>query len=121
MRAPPISTLRGAGATLDPHRVARVAVGLVLATLLVLTVAFALIGQHKNQQIDELRQLGVPVTVTVTTCQELLGGSGSNGAGFACTGTYTFHDVCSDRTIWAVDNSVGSLGTATPATVAPGA
>ena len=87
--AQPLTTLRGAGATLDPHRVARVAVGLVLATLLVLTVAFALIGQHKNQQIDELRQQGVPVTVTVTTCQELLGGSGSNGAGFACTGTYT--------------------------------
>jgi hypothetical protein len=88
MRAPPISTLRGAGTTVDPHRVARVAVGLVLAALLVLTVAFALIGQHKNQQIDELRQQGVPVTVTVTRCQELLGGSGSNGAGFACTGTY---------------------------------
>jgi hypothetical protein len=87
--APPVTTLRGAGTTVDPHRVAQVAVGLVLAALLVLTVAFALIGQHKNQQIDELRQQGVPVTVTVTACQELLGGSGSNGAGFACTGTYT--------------------------------
>ena len=65
------------------------AVGLVLAALLGLTVAFAVIGQHKNQQIDELRQQGVPVTVTVTMCQELLGGSGSNGAGFACTGTYS--------------------------------
>ena len=85
----PVSRLRGASAAVDPHRAARVAVGLVLATLLVLTVVFALVGQHKNQQIDELRNHGVPVTYTVTTCHELLGGSGSNGAGFDCTGTYT--------------------------------
>jgi Na+-transporting methylmalonyl-CoA/oxaloacetate decarboxylase gamma subunit len=85
----PVSRLRGASAAVDPRRAARVAVGLVLATLLVLTVVFALVGQHKNQQIDELRNHGVPVTYTVTTCRELLGGSGSNGAGFDCTGTYT--------------------------------
>jgi hypothetical protein len=69
--------------------VAQVAVGLVLGTLLVLTIAFALVGAHKNQQIDELRNHGVPVTYTVTSCQGLLGGSGSNGAGFSCTGTYS--------------------------------
>jgi hypothetical protein len=66
-----------------------VAVGLVLGALLVLTVSFSLVGAHKNQQIDELRSHGVPVAFTVTTCQELLGGSGSNGAGFNCQGTYT--------------------------------
>jgi hypothetical protein len=66
-----------------------VVVGLVIGTLLVLVVTFSLVGVHKNEQIDELQQHGVPVTYTVTTCQELLGGSGSNGAGFSCTGTYT--------------------------------
>jgi hypothetical protein len=85
----PVSRLRGASASVDPHRAARVAVGVILAGLLVLTVVFTLVGQHKNQQIDELRGRGVPVTYTVTACQELLGGSGSNGAGFTCTGTYT--------------------------------
>ena len=84
----PVSRLRGASAAVDPRRAARVAVGLVLATLLGLTIVFALVGQHKNEQIDELQNHGVPVTYTVTTCQELLGGSGSNGAGFNCTGTY---------------------------------
>jgi hypothetical protein len=85
----PVSTLRGAGARVDPRRVARVAIGLVLGTLFVLTIAFALVGAHKNQQIDELRNQGVPVTYTVTSCEGLLGGSGSNGAGFSCTGTYS--------------------------------
>jgi hypothetical protein len=85
----PVSTLRGAGARVNPRRVARVAVGLVLGTLLVLTIAFVLVGAHKNQQIDELRNQGVPVTYTVTSCQGLLGGSGSNAAGFSCTGTYS--------------------------------
>jgi hypothetical protein len=66
-----------------------VAVGLVAGTLLVLAVVFSLVGEHKNQQIDELRSQGVPVAFTVTACQELLGGSGSNGAGFNCQGTYT--------------------------------
>jgi Na+-transporting methylmalonyl-CoA/oxaloacetate decarboxylase gamma subunit len=89
VREQPVSTLRGAHAHVDPHRVAQVAVGLVLATLLVLTIAFALVGAHKNQQIDELRNHGVPVTYTVATCQGLLGGSGSNGAGYSCTGAYT--------------------------------
>jgi hypothetical protein len=54
----------------------------------VLTVVFTVVGAHKNQQIDELQQHGIPVTFTVTTCVGLLGGSGSNGAGFACRGTY---------------------------------
>jgi hypothetical protein len=63
-------------------------VGLLLVALLVLTVVFTVVGARKNEQIDELQQQGVPVTFTVTTCVGLLGGSGSNGAGFACRGTY---------------------------------
>jgi hypothetical protein len=61
---------------------------LVLVTLTFLVVVFTVIGAHKNAQIDELRNDGVPVTVTVDSCLGLLGGSGSNGAGYACTGSY---------------------------------
>jgi hypothetical protein len=61
---------------------------LILVALLVLTVVFTVVGSRKNQQIDELQQHGVPVTFIVTTCVGLLGGSGSNGAGYACRGTY---------------------------------
>jgi hypothetical protein len=47
------------------------------------------VGVHKNQQTDRLHSQGVPVTVTVTSCLGLLGGSGSNAAGYSCHGTYT--------------------------------
>ena len=33
----------------------------------------------------------MPVSVTVSGCQGLLGGSGSNPAGYACKGSYTFN------------------------------
>ena len=84
----PVSTLRGAGARIDVHTVTRVALGVVVATLAVLVVVFVIVGFDKNQQINELRAQGVPVTFTVTNCHGLLGGSGSNGAGYACRGTY---------------------------------
>ena len=84
----PVSTLRGAGARMDVHTVAKVALGLVIATLAVLVVVFVIVGVDKNRQVNELRGQGVPVTFTVTSCHGLLGGSGSNGAGYACQGTY---------------------------------
>jgi len=84
----PVSTLRGAGARMDVHSVAKVALGLVIATLAVLVVVFVIVGVDKNRQVNELRGQGVPVTFTVTSCHGLLGGSGSNGAGYACQGTY---------------------------------
>jgi hypothetical protein len=84
----PVSTLRGASAGVDGRTVAKVGLGLVVATLAVLVIVFVVVGVDKNRQIDELRGQGVPVTFTVTSCQGLLGGSGSNGAGYACRGTY---------------------------------
>jgi hypothetical protein len=84
----PVSTLRGARAQVDGRTVAKVVLGLVVATLTVLVVVFVVVGFDKNRQTDELRSQGVPVTFTITSCQGLLGGSGSNGAGYACRGTY---------------------------------
>jgi len=84
-----VAPLRGAGVQIDGRRVAAVLVGIVLVTLAVLVVVFTVVGLDKNHQIDQLRNHGVPVDVTVTSCQGLLGGSGSNAAGYACRGTYT--------------------------------
>jgi hypothetical protein len=81
--------LRGAGVQIDGPKVARVLMVLVLATLAVLAVAFTIAGVQKNSQTDRLHHDGVPVTVTVTGCLGLLGGSGSNAAGYSCKGTYT--------------------------------
>jgi len=83
-----VGQLRGAGVSVDARRVGQVAIGIVLVTLLVLTVVFTLVGIHTNQQDDRLHNDGVPVTFTVAGCLGLLGGSGSNAAGYSCHGTY---------------------------------
>ena len=75
--------------SVDGRRAAQVVVGLILATLAVLGIVFVVVGIDKNYQINELRDHGVPVTYVVSKCLGLLGGSGSNGAGYSCEGSYT--------------------------------
>ncbi len=87
-REEPVGQLRGAGVDVNLRAVRTVLVVLVLVTLLVLAVAYLVAGIEKNEHLDDLRQHGMPVPVTVRTCLGLLGGSGSNAAGIACTGTY---------------------------------
>ncbi len=84
----PVSTLRGAGVTADARRVGKVVVAACLVALAGVTVGLFVAGASKNAQITSLRSHGVPVEVTVTKCHGLLGGSGSNGAGYACRGTF---------------------------------
>jgi hypothetical protein len=87
----PLSTLRGAGAGvgLDTRLISRVIGALVLVALAVTAVIFLVAGLHKNTQITQLRQHGVPVGFTVSGCLGLLGGSGTNGAGYSCQGSFT--------------------------------
>jgi hypothetical protein len=87
----PLTTLRGAGVNYNARRVGQVAVGICLVTLATLVVVLTVAGVHSNSQINELRHDGVPVTVTVTNCLGLMGGSGSNAAGYSCTGSFTVH------------------------------
>jgi hypothetical protein len=95
----PISTLRGAGVEVDACRAGRVAAGVCLAALAVSVIALFAAGVHKNAQITGLRTHGVQVQVTVTGCMGLLGGSGSNAAGYTCRGTYTMDSVRYDEVI----------------------
>ena len=83
-----IGELRGAGVSVDARRVGQVGIGIVLVTLAVLAIVFTIVGVHTNQQDDRLHHDGVPVAFTVTGCLGLLGGSGSNAAGYSCRGTY---------------------------------
>lgn len=85
----PVTTLRGARVEVDVGRAARVVSGLCLAAIAVTAVILLIAGIQKNQQITSLQQNGVPVGVTVSNCIGLMGGSGTNVAGYACTGTYT--------------------------------
>lgn len=83
-----VGTMRGATVQVDFHRVFQITAGVVLVTLAVLVVVFTVAGVRSNNQLDQLHDHGVPVTVSVTDCLGLLGGSGSNPAGYSCHGTY---------------------------------
>jgi len=73
----------------DARRLGRVVGAGCLVALAVLVVVFFVVGANKNAQITDLHRHGVAVSVTVSSCLGLLGGSGSNGAGYACKGTFT--------------------------------
>ena len=102
----------------DAGRLGRIALGLVMATLAVLAIVFTVAGIHSNDQIRRLHNQGVPVTFTVTGCLGLLGGSGSNAAGYSCRGVYTLDGVHS------VESLPGSVfhrpGTKVAAIAVPG-
>jgi hypothetical protein len=85
----PLTRLRGASVDVDVRRAGHVVLAVCLAAVLVTAVILLVAGIDKNDQITSLRQDGVPVAVRVTACTGLLGGSGSNAAGYACSGTYT--------------------------------
>ncbi|MGO8869817.1 MAG: hypothetical protein ACLQPH_00175 [Acidimicrobiales bacterium] len=85
----PLTNLRGAGVQVDVRRAGRVAVGVTLVALAAVTALLFAAGAKKNAQITELRAHGVPVDATVSGCLGLMGGSGSNLAGYDCSATYT--------------------------------
>jgi hypothetical protein len=85
----PLSTLRGAGVNVDARRVGRVVVGLCLVTLAVLVIVFTIAGFNNNSQINRLHHNGIAVTVTISGCSGLLGGSGSNVAGYTCKANFS--------------------------------
>jgi hypothetical protein len=87
--AEPLTSLRAGSVDIDSRRIGRGIGVLLLVALVVVAVVLAVAGTEKNNQINRLRQAGVPVTITVSTCLGLLGGSGSNAAGYNCRGTFT--------------------------------
>jgi len=101
-----VNSLRGAsaGSIGRTFWLGAAALGLVVFTaVLVVSLVSAFNG---NARIERMKAHGIPVTVTVTTCNGNLGGSGSNGAGYTCRGTYrvdgtTFHEVIGSMATFA--------------------
>jgi len=85
---PPITTLRGATVAADPRRVGRFLIGACVAALAIAVVVLFVSGEQRNNQIAALKLHGVRVADTVSGCVEQLGGSGSNGVGYRCSGSY---------------------------------
>ncbi len=103
---------------MDVRRAGRVVVALCLVALAVLAVVLFVAGIHKNAQINQLRQHGVDVSVTVSGCLGLLGGSGSNPAGYACRGTFTLDGHRYSESI--PGNTLRPPGTKVSAVAVPG-
>jgi hypothetical protein len=84
-----MAPLRGAGVQVDGRRVGFVLACACVLALGILGTVFLVSGINKNSNINRLHHDGVPVTFTVTSCLGLLGGSGSNAAGYSCQGNFT--------------------------------
>ena len=84
----PVTTLRGASVDVDIRRTGQVIGWICCAALIVTGLVLLVAGLNTNDQINRLRSQGVPVSVTVTACIGLIGGTGGQGAGYSCTGTY---------------------------------
>jgi len=66
----------------------------LIATLAVIAASLALVLNayaSDYQRVSDMRTNGVQSTLSVSSCIGNLGGSGSNGAGYTCTGTYRFN------------------------------
>jgi hypothetical protein len=77
------------GVTTSAQRVLQVLALITLVALAFLSVLFYISGAHKNNQINQLQHHGVAINAKVTGCLGLLGGSGSNKAGYICTVHFT--------------------------------
>jgi hypothetical protein len=120
-----VGTLRGATVSFNPRRLVQIAVGLVLAALAVTAIVLTVAGIHSNDQINRLQTQGQPVTVAVTGCLGLLGGSGSNGAGYSCNGSYqmaghVYREPLPGSTFYRPGTKVAAIAVAgDPALVSP--
>ncbi len=85
-----VDNYRGGSVNVDIRKAGQVVVAVCLVGLAVLGVILTVAGINSNNQIDNLKHNGVPVAVRVTGCLGLIGGTGQSGAGFTCTGAYTF-------------------------------
>ncbi|MGO9148322.1 MAG: hypothetical protein ACLP1E_10805 [Acidimicrobiales bacterium] len=85
----PVMALRGASAEVDARRVGHAVVGICLTALAATVIVLFVAGIQKNAQITRLHRQGVAVEVTVSGCLGLMGGSGSNLAGYECKGTFS--------------------------------
>jgi hypothetical protein len=79
----------GSATTIDRGRVLRWIAGVCGSCLLVLAVALGWQTAHTASQIRALRDHGVPVKATVTSCFGIASGTGITATGYLCTARFT--------------------------------
>ena len=79
-----------------------------LAIFAAVVVVSFLSASNDNARIERMKNHGIPVAITVTTCFGNIGGSGSNGAGYTCHGRYKVGDVTYEETIGSLSSFIPS-------------
>jgi hypothetical protein len=82
---------RGASVEFDRRRAVQVVLGLWIGTLVILLVVLLATAVTQNSRTSQLRQHGVPVRVTVTSCLAVASGTGETVASYDCHGDFTLH------------------------------
>ncbi len=103
-------SLRGAEAQHIAGRFWSIAGVLVLAAFAAIVVVSFVSALNDNARIVRLKDHGIPVVVTVTSCVGNIGGSGSNAAGYTCRGSYRVHGVRYEEVI-ASKSTLSAPGT----------
>lgn len=81
--------IRGGGGVIDTRRLFRVVVGSAVVALVALVSVLTIGAVNSNSRIDSLRQRGVPVDATVTSCLGILSGTGITVTSFQCNGSFS--------------------------------
>jgi hypothetical protein len=110
----PLTTLRGARVDVDVRRAARVIVVILLVALAGIVASLFVADANTNSEITSLQRHGVPVVLTVTGCKALLGGSGSNAAGYRCRGIFElkghqYQETVPDDSLYALGSKVNVI------------
>ena len=100
------------------RRIVPYLVGACLVALVVAIVALTVAGVEKNDQVNQLRHHGVVVEATVAGCIGLMGGSGSNLAGYSCRASFTLDGHRYDESL--AGNPTPVTGTKFRAVTVPG-
>jgi hypothetical protein len=79
--------------SVDPRRAGTVLAVSLLLTLIGTSIGLYVAGSEANSRADRLQHHGIRVEAAVTTCLGLLGGSGSNAAGYTCRGRFVLDGV----------------------------
>jgi len=85
--------LRGPDARHISDRFWLVSATVLLVVFAIIVVVTFISAFNDNARVDRMKNHGIPVTVTVTSCVGNIGGSGSNASGYTCRGSYRVNGV----------------------------
>ncbi len=108
------------GATVNPRGGPRPGTWRLFVVLVIVVMDFfnVLSWHNDNQRYQRLSAHGIATTIKIGNCTGNLGGSGSNGAGFTCTGTYLVRGQTKTETV-AAQSTFLAPGSSLPGIVDP--